>query len=234
MTVPLQATDSNDAPRGPWRPAAGRAGARPIQAWLPPTAAAFLTDTPIFLLPREVNLQAKHRVLVIEAEPRGISRFLAARIPFTAPPVTLAPPISTPAADAGPFRSRPGVLPFPDTAFDLVIAAHAFHRLNDDGLSRLVREAHRVLRPGGVFVGWDFAARSSRAINELHRRALTRGGVRPYLRGFGPLAAYTTEAGFVRIERPQLPPFLFPPIPRTAVLAQKGSGLLRLGDATLR
>jgi ubiquinone/menaquinone biosynthesis C-methylase UbiE len=112
-------------------------------------------------------------------------------------------------------------LPFAAGSFDLVIAAHVFRRLDDRGLVDCLREAHRVLRPGGVVAGWEYAPRSSRALNRLHLRLLAAGPYEPYLRGFGPLVAAATEAGFHAIQRPLLPPFLFPPIPHTALLAQK-------------
>jgi hypothetical protein len=79
-----------------------------------------------------------------------------------------------------------------------------------------------VLRPGGVLIGWDYAPRSSRALNRLHRRLLLLAGDArpPHLRGFGPLAEVAIGHGFGTVERPLLPPFLFPPIPHTVLLAR--------------
>ena len=195
------------------------------------SVATFLTDTPVFLLPERLNLQPKHRVLELQAGSAAIIRFLVGRIAFDVPPVAID---ASPAVvrqlrgdlDAHPsvdlVASRLGRLPFATATFDLVIAAHLFHRLDDAELSRCMAEAHRVLRPGGVFAGWDFAPTSSRTLNRLHRRLLSRAAQLPRLRGFGPLADVASSAGFARIERPVLRPFLFPPIPRTAILAQKG------------
>ncbi len=195
-------------------------------------AGSFLTDTPVFLLPGRINLQAKHRVLDLQTGRAAIARFLAARIPFHTPPVALD---SSRAAlrlarrDLGPrprvdlVAGQPWRLPFADASFDLVIAAHVFHRLTDEELYHCFLEAERVLRPGGVLAGWDFASVSSRRLNRLHQWLLADGARPPRLRGFGPLAHYATEAGFELIERPLLRPFLLPPIPHTAILAQKAA-----------
>ncbi|TAM87955.1 MAG: class I SAM-dependent methyltransferase [Jatrophihabitans sp.] len=50
-------------------------------------------------------------------------------------------------------------LSFPDAAFDLVYCNILFHEVPRDVAERVVTEAHRVLRPGGVFVVVDFANR---------------------------------------------------------------------------
>jgi SAM-dependent methyltransferase len=201
-------------------------------------AGTFLTNTPVFLLPGRVNLQPKHRVLDLQGGRGAIARFLAARIPFHEQPVALDASMAAlrlARRDLGPrpavdiVAGRPTRLPFADAAFDLVIAAHLFRRLTDEGLVVCMSEVERVLRPGGVLVGWDFASLSSRALNRLHLRLLATDPRPPRLRGFGPLAHYAAEAGFVRIERPMLRPFLFPPIPHTAILAQKSD--MRGGQA---
>lgn len=194
-------------------------------------AGTFLTNTPVYLLPPRLNLQPKHRVLDLQAGRGAILRFLAARIPFHECPVGLDASLAAlrlarrdVGADApvGLVAGRLTHLPFVDASFDLVIAAHAFRGLADPGLLQCLVEVHRVLRPNGVLVAWEFAPLSSRTLNRLHLHLLARDPVRPHLRGFGPLAHLAAEAGFVRIERPLLRPFLFPPIPRTAILAQKG------------
>jgi SAM-dependent methyltransferase len=211
-----------------------RLGARTLEGalrrWLLTPVGTFLTNTPVFLLPGQVNLQPKHRVLDLQGGRAGIARFLAARIPFERPPVALDSSLVAlrlarrdlgSGAGVALVAGRPTRLPFHDASFDLVIAAHLFRRLTDEGLVVCLQEAERVLRPGGILVGWDFASLSSRTLNRLHQRVLAGDPRPPRLRGFGPLAHYASEAGFVRIERPMLRPFLFPPIPHTAILAQK-------------
>lgn len=193
-------------------------------------AGNFLTNTALFVLPEQLNLQPKHRVLDIQAGGGALLRFLAARVPFEQPPAGIeaslpALHLGRPAAGAPPINllgGRPTYLPFADASFDLVIAAHVFRRLADHGLVQCLREVERVLRPNGVLVGWEFAPLSSEWLNRLHVRLLAGDVLPPHLRGFGPLSHFALEAGFVRIERPLLRPFLVPPIPHTAILAQKG------------
>lgn len=74
-------------------------------------------------------------------------------------------------------------LPFPDGTFDMVIAYDVLHHIAD--IPRIVEEIHRVLKPGGRFLGaettmlfpWVFA------YNLLHREEWGAFRIRPgYLR----------------------------------------------------
>ncbi|TMR24181.1 class I SAM-dependent methyltransferase [Nonomuraea turkmeniaca] len=48
-------------------------------------------------------------------------------------------------------------LPFGDGAFDVVVSSLAVHNISDaEGRERAIREAHRVLRPGGLMLIADF------------------------------------------------------------------------------
>jgi len=196
-------------------------------------AGSVLINTPVYLLPGRINLQPKHRVLDLQGGRGALARILAARVPFHTPPVmidTSPAALALAYADADPDRpidllaARPQRLPFADECFDLVIAAHVFRRLDDTALYLCLMEIVRVLRPGGVLVAWDYAPRSSRLLNRLHERLLAGDPTKPHLRGFGALAHWLSEAGFDEIQRTVLPPFLFPPIPHTALLAQKWAG----------
>lgn len=189
-----------------------------------------LVNTPVLRLTATLNLQPKHRVLDLQAGRLSLLRFLAGEVGFQHRPVALES--STAALELArrdlepdaPFElalGSPAALPFADEHFDLVIAPHIFHRLDDNELLACMSEVLRVLRPGGILTGWDFAPTNSRRLNGLHQWLLSRGPVPARLRGFGPLAYAASDIGFDRIERPLLPPFLFPPIPRTAILAQK-------------
>lgn len=48
-------------------------------------------------------------------------------------------------------------LEFPDRHFDLVGCHILFHEIPREVIQRTLAEVHRVLRPGGTFVLWDFA-----------------------------------------------------------------------------
>lgn len=67
-------------------------------------------------------------------------------------------------------------LPFPDGAFDRVLVSYAGRGLSD--LPAAVREAHRVLKPGGELWNLDFAR---------PRRAWVDKAYRGWLAGFGAL-----------------------------------------------
>jgi ubiquinone/menaquinone biosynthesis C-methylase UbiE len=51
---------------------------------------------------------------------------------------------------------------FPDGHFDMIISYIMFHEVTAEAAKQIVAEAHRVLRPGGVFFPIDFATGSQR------------------------------------------------------------------------
>lgn len=197
--------------------------------WLGSPVGNYLVNTPLYLLPDLVNLQAKHRVLEVGCNQGANLAFLTTRIAFNAPPVGLdlssgSLRATQAARPDAPFRLAQGSasrLPFPDEAFDLVLAAHTVRHLNEEGLMRFIMEAHRVLRPGGLLAIWDYAPTSSPWLNRLNRAVLERLGAAGKLRAFPTFGHLVSEAHYDVIERPKLRPFLFPPVPRTAILAKK-------------
>ncbi|MDX2143968.1 MAG: methyltransferase domain-containing protein [Rhodospirillaceae bacterium] len=52
---------------------------------------------------------------------------------------------------------------FPDGYFDLVVSYIMFHEVTRDAAKQIAKEAHRVLRPGGVFYPVDFQTGKQRA-----------------------------------------------------------------------
>jgi SAM-dependent methyltransferase len=193
---------------------------------------AFLVNTPLFLLPAAINLQAKHRVLEVGCAQGAALRFLSGRFAFAQAPVGLDASIE--ALRRGRLLGRDGRLPlvaatasrlpFAPQSFDLVLATHTVRHLSDEGLLRFLFEAERVLRPGGLIALWEFAPTASRPLNRLNARVLNALGGAGQLRPFSRLAYFASEAGYVVIERPTVRPFLFPPIPRTGLLAKKAGG----------
>lgn len=60
---------------------------------------------------------------------------------------------------------------FPDGYFDVVNAFILFHELPRDAALATVREAHRILRPGGIFTIIDFMnSKDFRSAAQLHSR----------------------------------------------------------------
>lgn len=70
-------------------------------------------------------------------------------------------------------RQDAETLPFPDAHFDVVYAYGVIHYAPD--ISRVVAEIHRVLRPGGVFLGMVYGRRSLRVMRLWLRHALLAG-----------------------------------------------------------
>jgi SAM-dependent methyltransferase len=68
-------------------------------------------------------------------------------------------------------------LPFPDSYFDVVYSWGVIHHTEHP--DRIVSEIHRVLQPGGTFIGMLYGRRSPAALKLWLRRGLLRG--RPWL-----------------------------------------------------
>jgi ubiquinone/menaquinone biosynthesis C-methylase UbiE len=64
-------------------------------------------------------------------------------------------------------------LPFPDGSFDVVYSWGVIH--HSEHPERIIEEIHRVLRPGGVFLGMLYARHSLVALKLWTRHALMRG-----------------------------------------------------------
>ena len=94
---------------------------------------------------------------------------------------------------------------------------------------RLLVEAQRVLRPGGLLALWEYTSTESGRRNRLNVRLLNALGGSGALRDFQTLAHWAAEARYDVIENPVMRPFLFPPIPRVSMLARKASADPELG-----
>jgi ubiquinone/menaquinone biosynthesis C-methylase UbiE len=79
------------------------------------------------------------------------------------------------------------LLPFPDAQFDVVLSTVMLHHLSRSGREQAVREARRVLKPGGRLLAVDFVRSSGKGLlAHFHRH----GRVNPR-----DLIALVTEAG---------------------------------------
>jgi SAM-dependent methyltransferase len=104
-----------------------------------------------------------------------------------------------------------GALPFARGSFDIVVAAFLINHLDDPSVA--LREANRVLRPGGVLLASTFATGPDHAVKAVVDELAADLGWRPppWYRHFkavlgnrvaepGPVAAMTRAAGFARAE----------------------------------
>lgn len=102
-----------------------------------------------------------HDVLEIGSGSGAVAERLARRNPATSVTATDVDPVMVSAA-TDRLRDTPNTevrtadataLPFPDASFDSVVSCLMLHHVID--WETTVREVTRVLRPGGVFVGYD-------------------------------------------------------------------------------
>ncbi len=191
-----------------------------------------LVNTAAFTLPEELRMNASWRVLDIGCGRAGLVRILADRVRLHSPPVGLDASQRMlklaqrdMAAEGGPEahlgRGVATALPFADETFDLLLAAHTFKFLTDTELRGCLVEARRVLKPGGLFLAWEFAPTASTLLDRWNRRVLTLELPLVRLRSHRELEALARGCGFDWVERARLRPFLLPPIPRCSLIMGK-------------
>lgn len=74
--------------------------------------------------------------------------------------------------DAVPFVAGDMLaLPFPDRSFDVVTTGYGLRNVPD--LAAAIAEAHRVLKPGGIFVSLDFDRPSNAFVRTIYLSYLT-------------------------------------------------------------
>ncbi len=86
-------------------------------------------------------------------------------------------------------------LPYPDACFDRVFSSFMLHHLQPDEKAKTLREARRVLKPGGSLHVLDFGGEGSRRDGLLARVLHRSDKVRPNFEG--RIVALMDEAGFV-------------------------------------
>jgi len=191
-----------------------------------------LVNTAAFRLPEELRIRRDHRILDLGCGRASLLRLLTSRVGLKVTPVGLDASRQMLALarntmrDTGeaPVHLALGLaseVPFATGTFDLVICAHLFKYLSDAELRRSLHEIHRVLKPGGLCIAWEFAPTNSRLLNRFNRRVLSRGPTPLRLRTYRHLQRLAGKCHFDWIDNARLRPFLLPPIPRVSILLGK-------------
>jgi ubiquinone/menaquinone biosynthesis C-methylase UbiE len=116
-------------------------------------------------------------------------------------------------------------LPLRAGTFDAVLCSHLLKHLSAQDLRAVLHEVHRVLRPGGRLLIWEFAPPPHPALLSGYlwvARVLLRAPRIYALRGEAALAELGRAAGFTRVRRLRAGIFLFPPLPRVSLVLERG------------
>lgn len=189
-----------------------------------------LVNTAAFRLPEEVKIEPTWRLLDLGCGRGSLARVLTQRVGLEEPPVGVDASREMLALgrrdEATPtdrlVQGDLASLPLGDDLFNLAISGHALKYLTDDQLRACLVEVRRVMKPGGLFLAWDFAPTRSELLDRWNRFVLEAGGV-PFerLRGYRELRQLAYDAGFDWVQSASLRPFLLPPIPRVSVIMGK-------------
>lgn len=198
--------------------------------WLAGSPACYLTNTALFRLPEQLDLDRSMRLLDIGCGRAALTRLLSGRArPRQAPVgIDVSPTAlrlaTTDERDRAPAtrtrlaRATTAALPFRDGAFTLVTCGYLVRRLDDVELRALLLEVRRVLEPGGLALLWEIGPSGHRGLDAWNARLLSAGAGPVRLRSVETLQRHATAAGFEFTRDAQLRPFLFPPMPRASLL----------------
>jgi SAM-dependent methyltransferase len=186
-----------------------------------------LSNMPVFNLPREMLMQADHRVLEIGCGAGSRLLVFDQRVKFrgvSAAGIEPSPRLAARAERAFVSGARPltailadpATLPFASGVFDMVFCDDLLRFLDVRGAQAVLREAARVLRPGAPLLAWDLAPASGKF----------GWWQRLWLRGYGgriaaekSLMSLAERSGFDYTREARLRPFLWPPVPRASFIA---------------
>lgn len=198
--------------------------------WLAGSTACYLTNTALFRLPEQLDLDRSMRLLDIGCGRAALTRLLSGRVrPRQAAVGVDISPTALRLATADERNRAPSTrtrltrgsttaLPFRDGAFTLVTCSYLVRRLSDVELRGLLLEVRRVLEPGGLALLWEIGPSGHRGLDAWNARLLSAGGGPVRLRSVETLQRHVTAAGFEFTRDARLRPFLFPPMPRASLL----------------
>lgn len=186
-----------------------------------------LANPPVYRLPREMLMQADHRVLEIGSGGGGRLLIFDQKLRFQHTSAVGVEPSARLAARAErafvaaarPLTSvlaDPAALPFADGVFDVAYCDDLLRFLDVRGAQAVLREAARVLRPGALLLAWDLAPASG-VFGWWQRLWLRRYGGR--IASERSLMSLAERSGFSYTRTASLRPFWWPPIPRASFIA---------------
>lgn len=209
-----------------------------------------LANTPIYQLPREMLMQADHRVLEIGSAAGGRLLVFDQKLRFQHSPVAGIEPspmlarrgeraFTTAARPMTSILADPGALPFRDGIFDVAFCTDLLRFLDVRAAQAALREAARVLRPGCLLLVWDLAPPEGKFAwwQRFWLRAYNREGVR--IASQKNLMSLAERSGFSFTRPGDLRPWLWPPVPRASFVAavlppgwrREGNNLIPPDDA---
>ena len=112
-------------------------------------------------------------------------------------------------------------LPFNPGVFDIALCTYVVKHLSSTELLRLFSEVHRVLKPGGRLIIWEFAPSRWRFLTQIYIRVLSITISSEHLRSEAELSSALQESGFGIVQPLKLGLFLYPPVPRVSLMASK-------------
>ncbi len=191
-----------------------------------------LVNTAAFSIPEELRIEPTWRILDIGCGRAGLTRVLTDRAGLLEPAVGIE---SSRRMLELASRDQQGdgakkvllaqgsatTLPLRSDFFNFVVSGHAFKYLSDQELLESMREARRVLKPGALFLAWEFSPTRSSLLDRWNRYLLELDTPLVRLRSYRELRQLAYDAGFDWVQSANLRPFLLPPIPRVSLIMGK-------------
>jgi ubiquinone/menaquinone biosynthesis C-methylase UbiE/uncharacterized damage-inducible protein DinB len=191
-----------------------------------------LVNTAAFRLPEELRIESTWTVLDVGCGRAGLARVVSHRAQLEQPPVAVDPSgqmlalgakdsVGDGTAEVRLVQGDIADLPLGNDLFNFVYSGHAFKYLNDEQLTKCLVEVRRVMKPGALFLAWEFAPTKSELLDRWNRFVLQAGVPFERLRGYRELRSMAYDAGFDWVQAANLRPFLLPPIPRVSLIMGK-------------